>query len=112
MSSEQTSQSAPVQPFVTRDLDTEHGDELPPIELKPGMAWALVVDDGPGGPCGQSMRTTCPHARFFVWPNEAAMRKTIEEKNLGRRGSRERSWHGVVGEWASGGVFGVTVFDG
>lgn len=77
------------------------------LELKDGTAWALYFDDGPGGPSGQSMRTTCPHAVLHVWDNEQKMKKDMQH-GLGRN-KRARVMCGVVGEWTSGGVFGVVI---
>ena len=79
------------------------------IDLKPGTAWMLYSDTGPGGPCGQSCRTTCPHAVFSIWPNEEAMRVELEN-GIGRNKKCRLMW-GVVGEYTSGGVFRVLVKD-
>jgi hypothetical protein len=79
------------------------------IELKAGMAWALYSDDGPGGPCGQSMRTTCSHSVLHIWQAESAMREALAS-GIGRN-KKSRIMCGVVGDWTSGGVFGV-VFHG
>lgn len=89
------------------ELDALYGQELT-LNLRPGNAWALYMDDGPGGPCGQSMRTTCPHSVLYIWPDEASMRKAMETKNLGRN-KRARWMYGVVGEWTTPGVFQIRI---
>lgn len=69
------------------------------LELKPGMAWAMYMDEGPTGICGQSMSITCPHCVFATWPDEEAMRADV--KKIGRGGSKSRIHWGVVGEWGT-----------
>ena len=95
------------QPIVTRDVDLTYGQGVE-IKLKPGMAWAIYSDDGPGGPCGQGGRTTCPHTVLMTWPNEEAMRKA-REGGIGRN-KKHRLMCGVVDEWTSSGVFRVEVY--
>lgn len=75
------------------------------IHLKPGMAWLLYVDDGPGGPCGQDSRTTCPHAQFHTFPDEDAMRAFVATEPF--RNPRHRMFYGIVGEWTTPGVMAV-----
>lgn len=96
-----------VQAIVSRDVDRTYGEGVS-IELKPGMAWALYADDGPGGPCGQSCRTTCPHSVLAVWPNEDAMRAAMA--NGFGRNRKARLMMGVVDDWTSGGNFRVMVY--
>jgi len=96
-----------VQPIVSRDVDRTYGEGIT-IELKPGMAWALYTDNGPGGPCGQGSRTTCPHSVLSIWPNEDAMRKTLAE-GIGRN-KKGSVMTGVVDEWTSCGLFRVQVY--
>ena len=97
----------PVEAIVSRDLDRVYGEGIT-IELKPGMAWALYSDNGPGGPCGQSCRTTCPHSVLAIWPDEDAMRATLAN-GIGRN-KKARVMTGVVDEYTSGGVFRVMVY--
>lgn len=86
------------------DLDITYGRGIS-FDLKPGMAWVLYFDDGPGGPCGQDCRTTCPHAHFTVYPDEQSMRDAME--NYKPRNKKARIMHGVVDEYTAGGVFRV-----
>ena len=79
------------------------------VRLKAGMAWALYSDTGPEGPCGQSMRTTCAHSYLHVWNTEHEMRAAMD-RGVGRN-SKARIMCGVVGDWTSGGVFGVVFHD-
>ncbi len=91
--------------MMTRN-DIDQVDQLT-LCLKIGMAWALYADDGPQGPCGQSMRTMCSHSMLHVWDTEAEMREAMN-RGIGRN-SKARVMCGVVGEWTSGGVFGVVI---
>jgi len=79
------------------------------LNLKPGMAWALYSDNGPGGPCGQSMNITCPHSVFMTWPNEEKMREALKN-GIGRNKNAKVLW-GVVGDYSTGGIFRVEVND-
>ena len=88
--------------MTTIDLD-ERGTTL---ELREGMAWLLYTDQGPSGPCGQSMRITCPHAILHVWPSEQAMQDWLEVNKAGRTGQRAAIRLGVVGSY-SGGVMRI-----
>ena len=90
------------------DLDRTYGKAVT-INLKPGMAWALYSDTGPGGPSGQGSRTTCPHSVLSIWPNEEAMRATLS-KGAGRN-RKHTLMTGVVDEWTSGGNFRVTIHE-
>lgn len=107
MSTEKTTTSTPVDRVVIRDVDQTYGHGVT-VDLQPGMAWALYADDGPGGPCGQSMRTTCPHSVLHVWPNEDAMRAALADGHIGRN-KKARVIYGVVDEWTSPGVFQVRI---
>lgn len=93
--------------MMTRN-DIDQVDQLT-LCLKIGMAWALYADDGPQGPCGQSMRTTCAHSVLHVWNTEAEMREAME-RGIGRN-KKARIMCGVVGHWISGGVFGVVIHE-
>ena len=104
---EKQTDAAQVEPIVSRDVDRTYGKGVS-VELKPGMAWALYADDGPGGPCGQSCRTTCPHSVLAVWPNEDAMRAAMS--NGFGRNRKARLMMGVVDDWTSGGNFRVMVY--
>lgn len=109
MSTEKNPDAAPVDGIVTRDLGSSFGLMPFDLQLKPGMAWCLYSDEGPNGPCGQSMDTTCPHAYLAIWPNEDSMRAAMESGKAGRGGKRERVMWGVVGEWTTG-KFTVSVY--
>lgn len=91
---------------VVHELDDTNGKNVN-ICLRPGMAWILYSDDGPGGPCGQSMRTTCPHTVLHVFTSEAEMRAYAEE-GVGRN-KKARVEYGVVDEWTAAGVFQVVM---
>lgn len=91
------------------DLDRTYGKEVN-LCLKPGMGWILYTDNGPGGPCGQTMRVTCPHSVLHVFPDEDSMRAYAEE-GVGRN-RKGRVEYGVVDEWSSAGVFQVVVHGG
>lgn len=93
--------------MTSHDLDRMNGNALS-LTLKPGMYWALYLDDGPGGPCGQSMRTTCPHTVLHVWPDEAAMRAGGGFAKFGRN-KNGRWMYGVVDEYTSRGVFRIEI---
>ena len=107
MTEETSVDRAPVDAVVIRDVDQTYGHGVT-IDLKPGMAWALYFDDGPSGTCAQSMRVTCPHSVFHVWPNEDAMRDAVSNVHLGRN-KTARIFYGVVDEWTSPGVFQVRI---
>lgn len=92
--------------MTRNDLDTV---DAITVRLKKGMAWALYADDGPSGPCGQSMRTTCSHSVLHVWQTEREMREAMN-RGIGRN-KKARIMCGVVGEWTSGGIFGVVIHD-
>jgi len=104
MTAEKASATAPVQPMVSRDLDQTYGAGAL-LDLKPGTAWLLYCDNGPGGPCGQSMRTTCPHSYLMTWPNEDAMRRDLQDAKW--RNKKHTLMWGVVDEYTTGGVFRV-----
>lgn len=89
---------------VSTDIDYLRESALQ-IELKPGMAWVLYSDNGPGGPCGQGMRTTCPHTYLMTWPNEDAMREAMKDNKW--RNKKHTVMCGVVGEYTSGGLFRI-----
>ena len=91
---------------IQNDMDTTEGLI---VRLKSGMAWALYSDDGPSGPCGQSMRITCSHSVLHVWDSEFEMRAALEA-GIGRN-KKARIMCGVVGEWTSRGVFGVVLHE-
>lgn len=86
------------------ELGDFHATDFP-FGLARGMAWCLYCDDGPDGPCGQSIWTTCPHASLMIWSNEDAMRSDLEGHKW--RNKKHRLMFGVVGEWTCGGVFHV-----
>lgn len=88
------------------ELDRTYGKGVN-VHLKPGMAWILYTDNGPGGPCGQSMRTTCPHSVLHVFPSETEMRAYAEE-GVGRN-KKGRVEYGVVDDWSAAGVFQVVL---
>lgn len=90
-------------------LDRTYGASAS-IELKPGMAWMLYFDDGPGGPCGQDGRTTCPHAYLAIWPDEDAMREALKDGKYGRN-RKARTMYGVVDNWSANGIFSLTTHE-
>lgn len=78
------------------------------ITLRPGMAWVLYMDNGPGGPCGQGGRTTCPHTTLYLFTNESDMRTAVAN-GIGR--NKKAGLHlGVIGDWSSPSLMSV-VFD-
>lgn len=89
---------------ISRDVDQTYGQGVS-VNLKPGMGWALYSDDGPGGPCGQSMRTTCPHTVLMTWPNETAMREALKDRKW--RNQKHKLLFGVVDGFTVGGLFRV-----
>jgi len=103
-------ESALADTVVIRDLDQTHGRGVI-INMKPGAAWMLYLDDGPGGPCGQSMRVTCPHGFLHIWPNEDAMRAALPASGSVGRNKKARVMYGVVDEWTSPGVFQVKIHE-
>ena len=88
------------------DIDQTYG-ETASVELRPGMGWALYSDDGPGGPCGQGMRTTCPHTVLMTWPDESSMKESLKVAKW--RNKNHRLIFGVVDEYTAGGIFRVVV---
>lgn len=75
------------------------------LDLRLGTAWALYVDRGPSGPCGQGMRITCSHAQFHTWPTEDDMRRELP--SIRWRNKKHVLFFGVVGEYTSGGAVSV-----
>ena len=70
---------------------------------KPGTAIVVYSDDGPSGPCGQGMETTCPHTAIHVFENEELMRSFCESHEW--RNGKNWSVHAmVVGEFHSTGM--------
>jgi hypothetical protein len=86
------------------ELDQTSEQEIN-ITLKPGMVWCLYADNGPGGPCGQSMRVTCNHASLYIFSNLEDFEKA-REAGIGRNKKAYSMW-GVVGEFTAGGVFSI-----
>jgi len=86
------------------DVDNTNGAGVR-IDLRPGMAWVLYSDDGPAGPCAQSVRAMSPKTVLFTFPDEETMRAAMAEKEV--RGKLSRLMWGVVDEYTSGGVFRV-----
>ena len=89
-----------------KHLDADNCNET--LDLSPGRALLIYTDDGPDGPCGQSMRTTCPHAVIHWFPSEAFMRTWIAENqnNLGRNKKCDVRMV-VIGDWSSPGVISL-----
>ena len=78
----------------------------PPIDLTtPGTAVQIYRDDGPSGPCGQSMSTTCSHTALHVFRSEYEMRLFLEAHKF-RNGKRHSLHYLVVGE---GGTLGTSL---
>jgi len=69
------------------------------LTLKPGMAIAVISDDGPVGPCGQSMSITCPHTVIAVAPDEDSLKEWLSKGT--RKGLRERTQYCVIGSHGS-----------
>jgi len=86
------------------DTDITYGQPIN-LHLSPGTAWCLYWDEGPGGPCGQSMRITCPHAILMTWSNEEDMRSAMETHKW--RNKKHKIMWGVIDQWVSGGVFKI-----
>lgn len=87
---------------TTTQIDKTYGTGAT-IDLKPGTAWAIYSDQGPQGPCGQSMDTTCPHTVLMTWPNEEAMKAEMD--SFKPRNKKHTLIWGVVDEYTAGGVF-------
>lgn len=85
-------------------LDDPYGP-IPPLELNPGTAFALYMDRGPKGPCGQCMNTTCDWAQLHLFDTFEELKKA----RIGRNGVKAHVIMGVVGEWSSPGH--VTIVD-
>lgn len=88
----------------THELDNTLGQSIS-ITLEPGMVWCLYTDNGPGGPCGQSMRITCNHAFLSIFPSMQDFEKA-KEAGIGRNKKAYIMW-GVVDEYTVGGVFSI-----
>ncbi len=80
-------------------LDALYGP-MPPIELKPVSAFALYVDQGPKGACGQGGDITCPWAQLHLFDNIDQMM----EAKIGRDGVKAFVIRGVADEWSSQGT--------
>ena len=73
------------------------------IPLHKGNCLVVYSDEGPLGPCGQSMDTTCPHTYIHWFPDEAAMRRHLSKiDSIGRKGVRARIQYVVIGDGGSG----------
>ena len=72
---------------------------LPPLELKQGTAFALYVDQGPKGVCGQSCDITCPWAQLHVFDSI----EELSQARIGRNGVKAFVMQGVIGEWSAPG---------
>ena len=90
---------------ISQDIDQTYGEGVR-LDLKPGMAWILYTDNGPGGPCGQSMRTTCPHSTLYLYSSEMRMREAIDEGSF-IRNKKHRIQFGVVDNYTCGGLFRI-----
>jgi hypothetical protein len=88
------------------DLADEHR-QAPMITWKPGTAWVLYSDDGPSGPCGQCMSTTCPWTILYVFKNEDEMREAVKGE-IGRKGRKAKTIYGIIGDYTAGGRFMVS----
>lgn len=83
-------------------LDRWHTEPFQTPALKPGMVVAMAMDAGPGGPCGQSMSTTCPWQHIHIFPDEATFRSWTAEHSIGRKGSRYLEAFAVLGDYGTG----------
>jgi hypothetical protein len=70
-----------------KDVSEFWQDKLP-FDLKTGNCIVIYTDKGPGGPCGQSMSVTCPHAMFAVFEDRDAMEKWAQSCYSTRQGDR------------------------
>ena len=57
----------------------------------------VYLDDGPSGPCGQSMSITSPHTRVHIFEDEDALREWSKDKDLGPNKARRKSQIRVCG---------------
>ena len=72
---------------------------------RPGTAIMVYTDEGPNGPCGQSMSVTCPHMAVHVFRSETAMREFVDANpNWSRNGKRAKLWWVIVGETSTSGA--------
>lgn len=76
------------------------------VRLRPAMVLVVVMDDGPRGPCGQSMNVTCPHTTIHIFPDEAYMRDFFSAGGT-REGIRERARYCFIGEHSAPGVMNL-----
>lgn len=83
-------------------LDAPYGP-LPQLKLKPGMAFALYVDQGPKGACAQSCDITCPWAQLHLFDSQEQMM----DSKIGRNGDKAFLMRGVVDEWSSPGHLSI-----
>ena len=76
--------------------------QLPP--LKRGMVVVMVMDDGPGGTCGQCMSITCPWQYLHIFPSKAEYYAFVESKpsSLGRNGQKQKVAYCIIGEYGTG----------
>lgn len=78
--------------------------------LSPGMCVVVWTDKGPGGPCGQSMSTTCPWGGLAIFPDLETARDEIQARPP-RRGDRFDLRYFVVGDFGDG-QFSISVHEG
>jgi len=72
---------------------------------RPGTAILAYTDQGPNGPCAQSMSVTCPKLAIHVFPHEDAMRSWCEENQSSlTSGKRAEVRYLIVGEGGSLGM--------
>lgn len=76
-------------------------EPFPLPALTPGMCVVLWTDKGPGGPCGQTMSTTCPWAGLAIFPDEVTARETLAA-HPPRRGRQFDIRYIIVGEGGDG----------
>ncbi len=80
------------------------------LELSPGNVIAIFTDEGPDGPCGQSMSITCPHAVIHWFMDEEAFREWVKEQGP-MRGRQARLRYAVLGSYSTHGTMGICWHD-
>lgn len=88
------------------DMSNHYGQMPSSIGTSDGSVLVIYTDDGPSGPCGQSMKTTCEHTRVYRFSSESRFRGFVGSKSLidvfGRKGKKAKVSIVVIGEWSTG----------
>lgn len=65
------------------------------------IIWKQVIliytDEGPGGPCGQSMNTTSRWAKAWIFPSDKAARDWLQENRETACGQRKKQRWEICG---------------